>query len=84
MAKIEQHKHCYGTMFHDSLHFSVNGKMEGKVFSFELDSAGLARSTRSVKADMVQWDDCLSCPEFEHCYKLCMAKLTLETAISKS
>ncbi len=84
MTKIEQHKNCYGTMFHDSLHFAVNEEMQGKVFSFELDNAGLARSTRTIKADIVQWDDCLVCLEFGNCYKFCMAKLALETAISKS
>ncbi len=79
---MDDHKHCYGTMFHDSLHFLLNDKMRGKVFSFELDSAGLARSDRSIQTDMKEWDDCIACPEFDHCYKLCMAKLALETAIS--
>ena len=81
---MTKHKHCYGTMFHDSLHFSVNDKMQGKVFSFELDSAGLARTERSVQTDMAEWDDCLARPEFESCYKLCMAKLALEGAIARS
>ena len=84
MTKTEQHKDCYGTMFHDSLHFSTNEKMQGKVFSFELNSAGLTRATRDVQVDIVQWNDCLACPEFDHCFKFCMAKLALETAISKS
>lgn len=81
---MTQHKHCYGTMFHDSLHFSINDRMQGKVFSFELDSAGLARTERSVQTDMAEWDDCLACPAFEDCYKLCMAKLALEGAIARS
>jgi hypothetical protein len=81
---MTQHKPCYGTMFHDSLHFSVNDNMQGKVFSFELDSSGLARSQRSIQTDTAEWDDCLEYPEFEHCYKLCMAKLELETAISNN
>ncbi len=80
---MTKHKDCYGTIFHDSLHFSDNRKMRGKVFEFELSSAGLARTNRSVSFDVTEWDDCQKCPEFEHCYKLCMAKLTLETAISK-
>ncbi|MEE9596298.1 MAG: hypothetical protein V3V96_05925 [Acidiferrobacterales bacterium] len=58
--------------------------MKGKVFSFELDSMGLARSDRLVKADTTEWDDCLECPEFDHCYKLCMAKLALSAAITQS
>ena len=77
-----EHKPCYGTMFHDTLHFDTNQAMKGKVFSFELDSMGLGRSDRLVKADITQWDDCLECPEFDHCYKFCMAKLTLEGAVA--
>ena len=79
---MTQHKSCYGTMFHDSLHFLINADMPSKVFSFEVDSSGLARTDRSISTDIAQWDDCLACPEFDHCYKLCMAKLNLETAIS--
>ena len=77
-----EHKACYGTMFHDTLHFMANQSMKGKVFSFELDTMGLARSDRQVKADIAEWDDCLECPEFNHCYKFCMAKLTLEAAVA--
>ena len=77
-----EHKACYGTMFHDTLHFMANQSMKGKVFSFELDTMGLARSDRQVQADIAEWDDCLECPEFVHCYKFCMAKLTLEAAVA--
>lgn len=79
---MKQHKPCYGTMFHDSLHYSPNDTMQGKVFTFEVDSAGLARSDRSIQTNITEWDDCVACPEFEHCYKLCVAKLSLEAAIS--
>lgn len=78
------HKACYGTMFHDTLHFELNNEMNGKVFGFELDSKGLGRSDRLIKTDISEWDDCLECPEFNDCYKLCMAKLALATAIAKS
>lgn len=81
---MREHKTCYGTMFHDTLHFEINKEMKGKVFSFELDSMLMGRSDRSVKADMAEWDDCLECPEFDHCYKLCLAKLTLRDAIRQS
>ena len=79
---MDHHKDCYGTMFHDSLHFSINDKMQGKVFGFELDSAGIGRSERIVQAAIPEWDDCVACPDFEHCCKFCMAKLGLEAAIS--
>ena len=78
-----QHKACCGTMFHETLHFSENTPMRGKVFSFELDRAGLPQSGRSIEADTSEWDDCLECEEFQHCDKLCMANLLLQTAIER-
>jgi hypothetical protein len=78
------HKHCYGTMFPDALHFRSNEPNVGKVFAFELDSTvgmGAVRLDRKLSANIEEWDDCLKCFEFEHCYKLCMAKMSLESAI---
>lgn len=75
------HKSCYGTMFHELLHFQENEPMQGKVFSFELDRSGLARSNRRITADIAEWDDCIECEEFDHCYKFCMAKLLLQNAL---
>ena len=77
----QSHKPCYGTIFHDTLNFQENMAMRGKVFSFELDRIGLGRSNRLVGADMTEWDDCLDCEEFEHCYRFCIGKLLLQTAI---
>ena len=79
-----KHKECYGTMFPDALHFRNNEPSVGKVFAFELDSTvgmGAVRSARKFSANIDEWDDCLKCPEFEHCYKLCMAKMSLESVI---
>jgi hypothetical protein len=78
-----EHKACNGTMFHDTLHFEPNQQMKGKVFSFEFRPMGLGRPDPLVKANIFEWDDCLACLEFDHCYKLCMAKLALEAAITK-
>ena len=39
------------------------------------------RCSRTVTANMQQWDECQECPDFDGCYKLSMAKLALETAI---
>ena len=77
-----EHKACYGTMFHDTLHYNIGMEMKGKAFSFELVQLGLARQDRQVEVDIAQWDDCVACDEFDHCYRLCMAKLTLAAAIS--
>lgn len=79
-----QHKPCYGTMFPDALHFRVNEPVSGKVFTYELDTTGGAyprRSDRQFSVKIEEWDDCLACPEFDHCYKLCMAKMCLESVI---
>jgi len=75
------HKPCYGTMFPDVLHFDENIPMKGKVFSFELGRVGMARSSRKIEADIIEWNDCLECEEFDHCYKLCSAKLLLQDSI---
>ena len=80
----QEHKKCYGTMFPDALHFRENEPMNGKVFTYELDSTGgmyARRSERKYSANDKEWDDCLQCHEFEHCYKYCMAKMALESVI---
>jgi hypothetical protein len=79
----DEHKACYGTMFPDPLHAPNDRRARGKVFAFQLVTAGgFRRSDRRVEVNREEWDDCLRCPEFDHCYKLCMAKLTLEAAIA--
>ena len=82
--ETQEHKECYGTMFPDALHFHNNELSVGKVFSFELDSTGgmgAVRSARKFSTNIEEWDDCLKCSEFEHCYKLCMGKMVLESVI---
>jgi hypothetical protein len=69
-------------MFPDVLHLPSDERAHGKVFSVLLERAGgMIRCNRSVSTDLEQWEDCLRCPEFDTCYKLCMAKLTLSAAI---
>jgi hypothetical protein len=81
MSKSE-HKACYGTMFPDTLHLEDDRRIAGKAFSFVLHRAGgTFRSGRSVAVDMEQWDDCVACPEFDHCHKVCLGKLALADAI---
>ncbi|WP_339735561.1 hypothetical protein [uncultured Gimesia sp.] len=81
-----QHKDCFGTMFPDNLHLRNNQQNKGKVFSVwisQLEGAVLpVRSDRSIKTDIEQWDKCKECPEFDSCYKLNLAKVALESAIT--
>jgi hypothetical protein len=71
-------------MFPDALHFRNNEPQVGKVFAYELDSTaglGAVRFARKLSANIEEWDDCLKCPEFEHCYKLCVGMIALESVI---
>lgn len=70
-------------MFHDSLDFEINKEIGGKVFSFELNSIGVGRSDRVVKTGFSEWNDCMACAVFDHCYQFSMARLALETAIAR-
>ncbi len=77
------HKKCYGRMFPSTLRPEADRVVSGKVFSFELRRAGgMLVSDRRVAVNMEEWDDCLSCREFEDCYKLSLGRVTLEGAIA--
>jgi hypothetical protein len=77
------HNKCYGTMLPSVSVPEADVPVSGKVFSYELTRAGGAFfSHRKVSVNMAEWDDCLKCPEFDHCYKLSMGRCTLEAAIS--
>ena len=79
----QQHKECFGTMFPDDLHLRNNVPNKGKVFTSRVEFVGgMTRGDRSIEADIQEWDDCRACPEFESCYRLCLAKVALEAAIA--
>ena len=79
----QQHKDCFGTMFPDDLHLRENVPNKGKVFTVIIERVGgMMRGDRSIGADIQEWDDCRACPEFESCYRLCLAKAALESAIA--
>jgi hypothetical protein len=76
------HKDCYGAMFPETLHVDADRPIRGKVLAYELLTAGgTFRSDRRVTANVEAWDQCVSCGDFDHCYKLSLARLLLETAI---
>ncbi len=78
------HKECFGKMFPDDLHLKHNTPNSGKVFTVKLHRVGSMMpviADRSIETNIEEWDDCQQCPEFDSCYKLCLAKVTLESAI---
>jgi len=80
MERIE-HKACYGTMLPVHVESRSGMTYRGKAMSLTIITpGGLGPATRRVDVDPDEWDDCLRCPEFDHCYKLCTARLALLTA----
>jgi hypothetical protein len=80
---IKEHRDCFGTMFPDDLHLKNNQPNKGKVFTVLVELVGgFSRGDRRIQADIEQWDDCQQCPEFDSCYKLCLAKVALESAVA--
>lgn len=78
-----EHSPCYGGMFPHPLRVTEPGQSTGKVFSLVATGpAGMCRPRPGLEFNRAEWDRCVQCPEFEHCYKLSMAKLALETAAS--
>ena len=78
-----EHRECFGTMFPDDLHLKQNQQNKGKVFTVYIELInGLARGDRRIGADIEQWDDCQQCAEFDSCYKMCLAKATLESIVA--
>ena len=70
-------------MFPSVLPPQADRLVSGKVFSFEIVRAGgMLVSQRRVATNMQEWNDCLECPEFDHCYKLCTGRLAMEAAIA--
>ena len=79
------HNQCYGNMFPSVNSPRTDVPLRGKVFSAQLQRAGgMAIATRRTGVDLDAWNQCVACEEFEHCYKLSMAKLALETGVMQN
>jgi len=79
------HKACYGTMFPGTLTVTRDQAATGKAFSLLIQRAGgLIVAKHGASVDIAQWDDCRACDEFDHCYRLGVAKLLLEAAVAEA
>lgn len=78
---VSDHKECFGTIFPQRIQ---PGHNDAKVFSVQIDlPAGMMRRTEVFDTDVAQWDDCQQCPEFDSCYKLCMARIAFESFVAE-
>lgn len=78
------HKECYGTMVADMMHPATDRLMPGKVFDFELKSAGgLYRGDRIVRTQLDERDDCTRCGDFDNSFKLSLARLSVEGVVAQ-
>lgn len=74
----QSHKACYGTMLPARVEGRAGETYHGKAMSLTVVApGGLGPAPRRVEVDTAEWDDCLQCHEFDHCYKLCTARLAL-------
>ncbi len=79
------HKSCYGNLYPSLLDSPYSETVRGKVFSFELAAIGHTYfSRREIAVDLKEWDECLACPEFPHCFQLSSGRLLLAEAVMKS
>jgi len=76
-----EHRPCYGGMCPNLPGMSGDGRTAGKVFTLVTTAPpGLCRARPRLEVNRAAWDECVRCPEFDHCYKLSMAKVALQTA----
>lgn len=72
---------CHGEMFADLMALNPTGKTPGKVISVITERVGGTYiANHEIVTDPVQWDRCRECEEFDDCYKLSLAKLTMQAA----
>jgi len=74
---------CYGTMFPDLSRLEHNRPCKGKVFTALATSQGIGVQSRNLTVDDSEWASCQLCPVYQSCYDLCMAQLSLRSALER-
>ena len=79
-----EHKPCYGKMMPDLASTASSERYEGKAFGGERKTIGLSVGKVVVSVNGDEWDDCLSCMEFDSCWKLSMSKQILQLSLKSN
>lgn len=74
---------CYGKMFPDLLKLEINEPNRAAVATVFLESVGIGIQGKKLTIDKAQWVQCVECPDFDHCYKLSLAKALLQHVVSR-
>jgi hypothetical protein len=74
-------KKCFGELYPDLSRVEVNKDLVGKVFRVRFVSQGMMRQPPQLNADLVEWEECRECVEYESCYDFSNAKLAMHQAL---
>ncbi|MBT3379562.1 MAG: hypothetical protein HN742_25415 [Lentisphaerae bacterium] len=74
---------CYGTIFPDLPKLEHNRPCRGKVFTVSVQRCGPGVPSRSLALDQKEWDACQRCSFYQSCYDLCIAQLSLRSALAR-
>ena len=77
----QDHRDCFARMLPDIPGDEMLASSAGKAFTWtSKPSGGLAAPDKKIDFDLGAWDECRACEEFDSCYHLSMAKLSLAAA----
>ena len=77
-----KHKDCFANMLPEGPGHELRDSSAGKALAWQsIPSGGLSSPERRVEIDIAEWDDCRQCDEFDSCYRLSMAKLSLASVL---
>ena len=78
----ETRKCCYGSMFPTSFAPIEAGSPRTTALAVVAAApVGLQATPPRIEVNHARWDECRLCADFDDCYKLSMARLTLATAV---
>ena len=70
-------------MFPDFAHLRYNKPTEGKAFRVFVEQIGVGTQRRNLEVKPQDWEECVTCVDFQPCYRLSTAKLALHEALSR-
>jgi hypothetical protein len=76
-------KSCFGTIYPDLNGFQFGSPVSGKVFQICVETMGPGQRDRWLDIDLVAWQDCRRCEDFDNCYEFSNAKLQMQLVLKE-